>query len=403
MNRWLQNWLAVRCESPKSRVNYSKSIRVFSEFCSKRWNKDFNNVVEEWRRVRRNEVDREDFLDSWNDIIRGYHAHIKPRYAPLTTKLHLTVIRSFFKFWKIPLDIDLPKRACVIYHNRDLTRQQLRQILTYASPRDRVIWLLMAESGMRAQTAKNLKYWQIKHDFDSGTLPLRILTPSSSLKDHVGDRWTFCGEDGYRELKEYLQPRLPLADDDFVFISEKGKHFSVASLSMKFSRIVLKLGLDKPRTYHKPKAIRQHSLRKYFRNNCRADSAFREFWMGHSLGTDAHYITRNPEVHRREYTHAYPYLRVWEPDEALTKTYVTMTQLQEELKRKDQQIVELRGTVAALQTGQAQRQVEIEAHVEKRFQQEFARLEAQVDKIMAEYGLKKFPARKAKKAQRKHR
>lgn len=137
----------------------------------------------------------------------------------------------------------MPKRACVVYHNRDLTRDEIRQILTFASPRYRVIWLIMAESGMRAETAVNLRYWQIKEDFEAKRIPMRIILPSSSLKDHVGDRFTFIGEDGFQELSEYLKRRLPLKDDDYVFASEKagkvkGEQFSVASLSVKFNRIV---------------------------------------------------------------------------------------------------------------------------------------------------------------------
>jgi integrase len=153
-----------------------------------------------------------------------------------------------------------------------MTREELRQILTFASPRDRVIWLVMAESGMRAETAVGLRYWQMKEDFEARRIPMRIILPSESLKDHVGDRFTFIGEDGFKELSEYLRGRLPLKDDDYVFASEKagkvkGEQFSVASLSVKFNRLVQKLGLDKPRG-HKPKSLRMHSLRKYFRNQC---------------------------------------------------------------------------------------------------------------------------------------
>ena len=45
---------------------------------------------------------------------------------------------------------------------------------------------------------------------------MRILTPAETLKDHVGDRWSFIGEDGEKALREYLKPRMPLKDQDYV-------------------------------------------------------------------------------------------------------------------------------------------------------------------------------------------
>lgn len=352
-NHYIEDWLAAKTESSKTEETYISNIEVFSEFAKER-GQDFYGIVADWRRVKRlGEVEREVFLETWSDIIRAFNTYVKKRYAPLTVKNFMATLKSFLGFWNIPLSISLPKRACVIYHNRDLTREELRQILTFASARDRVIWLVMAESGMRAETAVGLKYWQVKEDFEKGKVPMKILLPSSSLKDHVGDRFTFIGEDGYRALKNYLELRLPLSDDDFVFASEKqgkvkGEQFSVASLSVKFNRIVQKLGLDKPRG-HKPKSLRLHSLRKYFRNHMNTDSSYIKFWMGHSLGVDAHYITRNVEVHRREYLKGYPYLRVFEPPEAITKTYVTLSQLEEQLRKRDQTIFELKATIQRME------------------------------------------------------
>ena len=297
MSQHMEDWLSEVCESAKTEESYVRNIGLFSEFAAER-GLDFQTIVEGWRKVKRADInEREDFLDVWSDLVRAYNTRIKKRYAPLSVKNLLSTVKSFFSYWQIPIRVKLPKRACVIYHNKDLTREVMRQILTFASPRDRVIWLLMAESGMRADTIVKLKYWQIREDFEAEKVPMRIMLPSSSLKDHVGDRFTFIGEDGYRELKQYLEGRK-LEDQDYVFASErpgrvKGIQFSVASLSVKFSRVVIKLNLAKPREKHKPKPIRMHSLRKYFRNNMKSDSAYIKFWGGWSLGTDAHYISRD--------------------------------------------------------------------------------------------------------------
>jgi integrase len=321
---------------------------VFSKFCSRKGGRDFGSIVQDWRKAKRGSLDdRETFLENWSDIVRSFHTFLSKKYAPLTVKNFLSTVRSFFTEYEIPVKVKLPKRACVIYHNRDLTKEDVKLILTYASPRDRVLWLMLAESGMRVGSAVKLKYWQIKEGFEAEEIPMQIMLPAASLKDHVGDRWTFIGEDGFRALKEYLAPRLPLRDDDYVFTSEfegkvKGEQFSVASLSTKFARLVSKLGLCESRR-NKPRAVRQHGLRKYFRNNVRADSAYREFWMGHSLGTDTHYIGRAVEEHRRRYAEGYSSLRVYEP-----RGTEQIDDLKKLLEDKDRELAQLKESLGVL-------------------------------------------------------
>jgi len=342
LNHWVEDWLSARAEAEGTKPDYLRLIAQFSDFAAKR-GKDFQAVVDEWRAAHYSGPRAEQrFLDEWQDLLRAYTTYIRPRYAPLSFKNCLAVPKSFFTFYKIPVDVDLPRHGCVLYHNQDLTKEQLRMILSKATQRDRVIFLLMAESGLRANTATILKYWQIREDYEKGTIPMRILTPSATLKDHVGDRWSFIGEDGVKALKEYLEPRLPLKNDDYVFASEKpgrvkGKQFTEASLSTKFRRITQHLKMEKGSPYGKPGHFRMHGLRKYFRNNMKAEESLREFWMGHSLGVDAHYISRDPEAHRTAYKKGYEQLRIIEP--------TLPNDLQEKITKQDQDIHELRAEI----------------------------------------------------------
>lgn len=351
-NPRVEDWIAAKCESEKTGKLYLFEWENFTEFCKNR-GKDSSKFVDDYRAVKyQGEMQREIFLEEWQDLIRAFPSWLKQKnFAPLTVKNCLTGLKSFLKYWKIPLDVDLPKHACVIWHNRDITREEVKQILTFASARDRVIWLILAESGMRGDTCVRLKYWQIKEDFEKNIVPMRILTPSSTLKDHVGDRWTFIGEDGVRELRSYLQRRLPLKDDDYIFVTEKqgrvkGEQFSPASISVKFNRLVQKLGIDKSVTKKgerpKPKKIRMHGLRKYFYNNIKADGEYRKFWFGHSLGTAGSYISRDIEEHRKEYEKGYEHLRIFEP------SFLDLKDLTTQLRRKDLEIKELKDSVEKL-------------------------------------------------------
>jgi integrase len=349
------DWLNARCESDKSRSSYIYGWRNFESFCLLR-GKDPNKLVDEFRALKyEGEVKKEIFLDDWQDLLRAFTGWLKPRMASLSHKQCLSAIKSFMRFWKIPLDVDLPRHPFVTYHNRDIKKEEVKLILNNATPRDRVIYLVLAESGMRSDTAVNLKYWQLKEDFEAKRVPMKILLPSSSLKDHVGDRWTFIGEDGFRELSDYLKRRLPLKDEDYIFLSEKqglvkGEQFSAASLSVKFNRIVQKLGIDKSLGQAgKPKRIRLHGLRKYFRNNHGADSSFVNFWMGHSLGVDAHYISRDSEEHRKRYTEGYKALRIFEPNpESLIEIIQQVKQKDRQINEQAKQLNEMKGQIEAL-------------------------------------------------------
>ncbi|MBS7616421.1 tyrosine-type recombinase/integrase [Candidatus Bathyarchaeota archaeon] len=350
--KYLEDWLSAKCESTKTLRSYLFCWENFADFAKTR-GLDANRLVEDYRAVKYESYqERERFLEVWQDTVRSFYSWLKKKgFAPLTAKNHLATLRSFFSYWDIPLKVELPRHSYVMYHNRDLTKEEVRQILTFASARDRVIFLVMAESGMRVETTVNLKYWQIKEDFEAQRIPMKILLPSESLKDHVGDRWTFIGDDGYRELRNYLQRRLPLEDDDYVFASEKegkvkGEQFTPASLTVKFNRLVQKLGIDKSIGKGKPKRIRLHGLRKYFRNNMKADSAYVRFWMGHSLGTDAHYISRDVEEHRKRYKEGYPYLKIFEPSvESIHVLYDQIRERDEKIQRLIQNQKHLEETV----------------------------------------------------------
>jgi integrase len=342
----VENFLQSR-ESPKTQSSYERALTIFAKFC-KSQSKDLNAVVGEWREARMANDRREEitFLEDWQDLIRAFHAQIKPKYASLTVALNLAVVKSFFKYCRIPVDVELPRRSFVSYHNRDLTKAQVRLIVSRSSARNRALWLTLAESGMRVGTAIAMRYWWIKDDFEAQRLPMRIILPSEFVKDHVGERWTFIGEDGFKALSEYLKPRMPLKDDDFVFSSERPakteaahrKQFTVSNVSVIFRNIVDGLGLDKSTApAGKPRHLRLHGLRKYFRNNCKADWSYREFWEGHMLGTDEHYVSRNPEDHYPLYAKAYNGLRVMEPSIA------EMAQVKDDLRGKDEEIEKLKG------------------------------------------------------------
>jgi predicted nucleic acid-binding Zn-ribbon protein len=81
--------------------------------------------------------------------------------------------------------------------------------------------------------------------------------------------------------------------------------------------------------------------------------------MGHTDNADMHYISMNIEEHRRRYTEGYQSLRIFEPSESgqmkvlekkLTDANKTIEELQQQVKKKDESVVNLQSSLSALET-----------------------------------------------------
>ncbi|NIO37144.1 tyrosine-type recombinase/integrase [Candidatus Bathyarchaeota archaeon] len=298
-----------------TKENYRKGTRPFFEWAETHP----DDLVADWKKVKYDIRLREQFIDEWTEKVEEYVFGLKD-YTPRSQEQELTLIVSFFKSFKIPIEPDKPKHTYVRFHNRDLKRDEIQLILANtASLRDKLFFLMMAESGLRPYTLVQLRYEHVKEDFEANKLPMKIELPSELLKERVSARWTFIGDDSFKILKTYLKPKLPLKAKDQIFNPQrkgrmKGSFLDPVTFTNKFSRIVLKLGITEHRG-GKPKKIRLYCLRKWFNNNCRYegfDTSFKEYWMGHNTTQTAH-ISRDLERHKDEYSKAYQNLRIYKP------------------------------------------------------------------------------------------
>lgn len=308
-------WIKKACGCETTARNYLNSIKHFFV-----WSKITpDELVSTWKKAKYNRDARqkERFIDDWTEKIERYVYINLESLAPLTINTKLSIVISFFKHHRIPIYPEYKKHAYVKYHNRDLRREEIKRILQNADMRDRTFFLMMVESGLRPNTLVQLRYKHIKKDFETGTTPMMIELPSELLKDRVEARWTFIGEDAYKTLKEYLKPKLPLENEDLIFTPErsdvKHPHLMPQTFTNKFRKIALKLGISETEEKGKPRQVRLYGLRKFFMNNVRYegfDHTFKEFWMCHQT-TQTHYVSRDPEIHREEYSKVYENLRIY--------------------------------------------------------------------------------------------
>lgn len=309
-------WIGRVCESEVTPVNYLHSIRYFEDWLKGNYGLDAREIPAEWREAKyKGWVEREKFLDLYKDVLKDYFAHVKAEgYAPYVVNRHMSTVISYMHAFEIPIEPIRLRYPYMKYHNRDLEKEEIRRILAHSTVRNRAVYLILYESGMRPITLTKLRWMDVKHEFLGHKVPLKIDLPSEILKCRVMARWTFIGEEGFNALKTYLVTRLPLKEEDLLFVTEKpkGRKLKTTPISQAFSDTVKKLGLAEPRgpAGRKPKELRLYCLKSAFKKFHGAQEDYKKFWMGRS-GTFIHYVSKDPEYHRRLYAEGYDNLRLY--------------------------------------------------------------------------------------------
>jgi integrase len=337
-------WLNQVTESESTRRRYLLDISQFESWALENYGLSVMELPTKWRDAKYNgEVEKEKFLDQLSDIVKDYFAYVKGKYTPLSVKRTMSVVMSFLHAFDVPLKPVRIRYPYVVYHNRDITKEEVKQILENTDVRNRAIFLMLYESGMRPTTLVNLRWKHIKGDF--GNVPMKIELTSDILKCRVTQRFTFIGEDGFKALKTYLAARLPLKDNDFIFTPEKGgrQQLTPQASSQAFNKLVLRLKMAEPQG-KKPKDVKLYCLRKAFDKfmGAAVDRAYIEFWMGHT-STAVHYLSADVEHHRKLYAKGYENLRLYQiPSEDINRLKLENLELKTQFETLQNEIAELR-------------------------------------------------------------
>jgi len=164
----VRTWINKKCGSLETAKYYIPNLMKFCEL----HNTNPNEIVKEWKRIRYDWKERERFLDEWSEKIENYYASMN--FAPLTKLGKISSVISFFRSYKIPIEVQTNRHTYVKYHNRDIHRDELKRILDHSDLREKTFFLVMAESGLRPSTLVQLKYRDIREDFENGTIPMKI-------------------------------------------------------------------------------------------------------------------------------------------------------------------------------------------------------------------------------------
>jgi len=386
----LENWLSSvsysHSQSKETEGLYRRSFEKFLSF--------IGGTPEDIEREYAASTDRV-FKRKYAQYLRAFAAEMQKRgYSPKTISVTLGIIKSFFKHSDFPLGYVPSGSNLIAFHNREISKYEIVEILKLANVRDRAFFTVMAQSGLRPQTITNLKIKDVEGIANIETLiPSKIRVRQENTKGAYQEYFSFIGPEAVEALRNYLKTKTgELTPDSYIFtkFGHEDKSVSAGVLSHVFGNIVLKLRekgiLDfetktrkiegSKRSKFSISELRLYGLRKWFRKNAGfAGVDFVSFWMGHSLGVDEHYFSRDPEHHRKIYQEkAMPHLRL--ETATPSETDKLMAKLSQENKELKRQIAELNEKFAV--AGLVREQMKKIADGVKKWQEEKRELESKI-------------------------
>ena len=332
---WLDTVAYSNSASPRTERNYRTGFNRFLNFIGK----TADEILAEYENSR----DR-DFKRKYAQYIRGWISSLSRKgYTNKSIKVTVAAVQSFFKYSDLPMGHIPMARETVTFHNRDIEREEIAEILNISTPRDRAFFAVMAQSGLRPDTISKLKIKHLEPDWSKGTIPCKISIPQELAKGKYRGYFTFIGEEALRHLRNYLKTRPNLTRESLLF-SQYGKEKPLdrRNISHVFHNAIVKLRnkgiMDfTQKERGKPSDVRLYNLRKFFRKQThQAGFEIVQFWMGHivTAGVEESYRPSDPEFHRKLYTEkAMPFLRI-EKDTPLETDKIIAKQAEEIEKLK---------------------------------------------------------------------
>jgi len=346
---WLDNVAYSHSKSVHTQTEYRHNINRFCQFIKK----TPEQILKEYDAAS----DRE-FKRTYAMYVRGLIGSLLQQgFTTSSIKVVVAAIQSFFKYNDLPLGHIPTAKARVVYHNRDIKREEIIEILRIARPRDRAFFCMMAQTGLRPHTMCELRLKHIQPDFDKNVVPCKIQIPENIAKGEYREYFTFMGEESIKHLTDYLKTRSNLTPESYLFTMHGSEEkLDPKSISHRFRDAIMKLKQKGIIEYDqkkegKPGTVRLYSLRKYFRKFAnQAGFEFVQFWMGHivSKGQEEHYRPNDVEFHRQLYKEkAMPFLRIEEatPSEYDKSLEAMKQNYEKRFKNQEQQIKILQAAI----------------------------------------------------------
>ena len=382
MENWLSTVAYSHSNSKQTRAAYTTQFQKFLDFVEK----TPEQVVKEYERSSDRKFKRI-YAQYLMALIRELQAL---KYAPSSVNSVINVVRSFFKYNDLPLGFIPSGSNLIEFHNRDIDKNEVLEVLRLANIRDRAFFCILTQSGLRPSTIAKLKIKDMEKILAQDTpIPCKINVRQENTKGKYSEYFSFIGEESVTYLKDYLKTKgKVLTEEDYVFSKfgkEQEKPLDAGILTHMFERIVKRLRDGKVldfktsrkemdvktktkehlRDHISRSDIRLYNLRKYFRKYAgQAGPDYVQYWMGHtsSLGVDLHYFSKDVELHRKIYREkAMPHLRL--ETATVSESQTAINELTQRLIQKDSEFESMKARLAEMESTYLQLKAVLSSHV----------------------------------------
>ncbi len=360
MNHPIETWL--------NSVSYSHSQSKATEYQYKRAMQQFVNFIKTTPKKILTEYENSDektFKRKYSQKLQEWIAELSnEKLASTSIRTKVGAIKSFFKYSNLPLGYIPQAKVRITYHNRDIEANEIAHIMALSKPREQAFYIVMAQSGQRPVTLKQLKLEDLE-DLNNEQGSYKINISEEIEKGKFGRHPAFIGKAAKKYLKLYLAERTNLKPESLLFSTKKEQPINTKNISREFQRIAQKLQKTGQMNYKinqkgKPSEIRLYTLRKFFRKYAN-QMGFEHVnhLMGHTTkGSDSNYTPKDDEFYRKLYeVNALPFLEIESPQP--TDTFKLKEQYRQEIEKRDSQIQNLQEQINRIEKALAPRQRKI--------------------------------------------
>jgi len=348
-----------RSGSENSKQGANTSLQNFEYFCQKAYKKPIEAVIEDLIKYEKKDGNQNRafrVLDNWVTFLQEDHPdivinrslpHQKPRILikkmPTSIRTYFQYVRKYMRLRGLKLDRDdLSEFVTVPVVEEELdpepfTHEEIRLVLSYATPVRRLLYMVLKDSGMRIGEACAI---QKKHvDFDKD--PVEINIPAKLTKKSKA-RTTYVTRESGPDLKRHLSNK---EESERVFGNNPRLKSAVENEEHYFRDLRVKLSKINPvfaERYEYNRRFKKniHSLRAF--TSTQADEVHGESY-AHGLIGHKKYLPqyiRNKKKLPGMYKMLEPKLLIYEKIEVIDKEE-TIQQMQAKLNELAFQILEL--------------------------------------------------------------
>jgi hypothetical protein len=234
------------------------------------------------------------------NVMGDFVMWLKPQYARKSVRSYVGAVQSLAKYFGLPFstrDTALPASNPESKKFPWTLEETAEFVGLMKLPLYRSLAVLLLQSGFDCRTSLELRYGDIKTEYETSVIPLCLCT--ERFKTEI-PFLSFIGTWGVRTLREYLNSRGSLAETDRLFpVSEQAVDAYFRRCAVKFLNKELS-GERNPCSPHSLRAAFSTFCRDNLSGEARPAEVYIDFWMGKSvLEQKGVYISKTVESWRQ--------------------------------------------------------------------------------------------------------